>query len=356
MNHHSVDPAFWSPARSERRQEPEATPALGPARWVRLGAQGEREVPVPLAASDQQLIFQSPDTRLGVFAAAPKDLTFRFSGLPGEHMLVFPKRSVRIQHQGRRAFVVDPTGVVLLDPEQIFFRSPVDPEGDRSVWLAPSNRVLQRVAEAELGNAGARRLFEGGFSLAAQPIDTQTFQLLHQLAALLIDGRRVGPELVDGVAEEVLRRVLRPSPAGPRRGVGIQQLEGRTQHFDELVQETLAIVGERFRSDFAVCDIAKQLCCSYSRLSAEFKRRTGETLHQYRIQLRLRRALLELLEGHDGLAELATHLGFSTHSHFTSSFRATFGVPPSEVGRRFDERSLREALEAAQSRAEMRSA
>jgi AraC-like DNA-binding protein len=107
-------------------------------------------------------------------------------------------------------------------------------------------------------------------------------------------------------------------------------------------------MGERFATDFAVADVARQLGCSYSRLSAEFKRRTGKTLHQYRIQLRLRRAFVELLAGRDGLADLASSLGFSTHSHFTSSFRAAFGLPPSDLGRRIDERSFRQALAALQ--------
>jgi AraC-like DNA-binding protein len=47
------------------------------------------------------------------------------------------------------------------------------------------------------------------------------------------------------------------------------------------------------------------------------------------MQLRLSRALVELPHAND-LTTLAFDLGFSSHSHFTVSFRRAFGCTPSE--------------------------
>lgn len=57
-------------------------------------------------------------------------------------------------------------------------------------------------------------------------------------------------------------------------------------------------------------------------------RYTGYTLHAFQTQLRLRMALKYLREGNAGLSALALRLGFSHHSHFTSSFRRSFQLTP----------------------------
>ena len=58
------------------------------------------------------------------------------------------------------------------------------------------------------------------------------------------------------------------------------------------------------------------------------QRLEGVSLHQYSVQLRLARSLVDLPHASD-ITRLASHLGFSTHSHFTSSFRRAFGCTPS---------------------------
>ena len=55
------------------------------------------------------------------------------------------------------------------------------------------------------------------------------------------------------------------------------------------------------------------------------------SLHAYRNQLRLRAALERLHEPGVELIEIALDLGFSSHSHFTETFRRSFGKTPSVV-------------------------
>jgi AraC-like DNA-binding protein len=56
-------------------------------------------------------------------------------------------------------------------------------------------------------------------------------------------------------------------------------------------------------------------------------------LHGDRNELRLRCALERLERDDCDLTRLALDLGYSSHSHFTSSFRVLFGVPPSAIRR-----------------------
>ena len=60
-----------------------------------------------------------------------------------------------------------------------------------------------------------------------------------------------------------------------------------------------------------------------------FRERTGRTLTEYLHDLRLRAAVDRL--GEASLSRLAADLGYASPSHFTDRFRATFGVPPSQL-------------------------
>ena len=59
-----------------------------------------------------------------------------------------------------------------------------------------------------------------------------------------------------------------------------------------------------------------------------FKLSTGTTPHQYVMRQRVERAQELLREGPTPLAQVATHVGFETQSHFTSVFRRLSGVTP----------------------------
>jgi transcriptional regulator GlxA family with amidase domain len=54
-------------------------------------------------------------------------------------------------------------------------------------------------------------------------------------------------------------------------------------------------------------------------------------LHQYRQDLRLRWSLEGVIESRRPLVDIALDAGFSSHSHFTSSFRRQFAETPSRV-------------------------
>jgi AraC-like DNA-binding protein len=61
-----------------------------------------------------------------------------------------------------------------------------------------------------------------------------------------------------------------------------------------------------------------------------FREVTGQTLHEYRLDLRVR-AALEMLESGADLSRVAQDLGFASHSHFTSVFRRRAGMTPSRM-------------------------
>jgi AraC-like DNA-binding protein len=74
--------------------------------------------------------------------------------------------------------------------------------------------------------------------------------------------------------------------------------------------------------------IAAQLDVSPAYLTDLFRRHEGLSIARYQRRLRLSRALVELPDTAD-IAALALELGFSSHAHFSTAFRATYGMTPS---------------------------
>lgn len=103
----------------------------------------------------------------------------------------------------------------------------------------------------------------------------------------------------------------------------------------DAVEAARDVIARRYRENLSLSQIAREVCTSVFHLSRVFHARTGFSLHAYRNHLRLRTALERLAEHNVDLTDLALDLGFSSHSHFTETFRRTFGRTPSAVRRSF---------------------
>lgn len=121
-----------------------------------------------------------------------------------------------------------------------------------------------------------------------------------------------------------------PSPAWRgRAGRGRAQLIGAAK---ELICSA--------RQPRTLTNIAAQLDVSPAYLTDAFRRQEGLSIARYQRRLRLSRALIELPHTED-ISALALELGFSSHAHFSTAFRATYGETPSMYRRRVRGRSER---------------
>jgi AraC-like DNA-binding protein len=80
---------------------------------------------------------------------------------------------------------------------------------------------------------------------------------------------------------------------------------------------------------FSLMQVARAVPLSPSAASRIFHRSTGVPLRMYVRRLRLRTALARIVDGHD-LSQIALQLGFFDHAHFSKTFRAEFGISPSQ--------------------------
>ncbi len=87
-----------------------------------------------------------------------------------------------------------------------------------------------------------------------------------------------------------------------------------------------------FDEALSLARLAQDCGASPFHASRVYRRITGCSLHRQLNRLRLREALFRLPDMRGRLTELALELGFSSHSHFSSAFRAEYGQTPSALG------------------------
>lgn len=101
---------------------------------------------------------------------------------------------------------------------------------------------------------------------------------------------------------------------------------------DDVATAARELLARRATEPLTLEAIARAVGVSSFHLCRAFREVTGVTLHQYRDVLRLTQAL-EWIDAGADLSAIALEAGYSSHSHFTSAFRRTFGVTPSAARR-----------------------
>ena len=84
---------------------------------------------------------------------------------------------------------------------------------------------------------------------------------------------------------------------------------------------------------WTLSDLSKRVNCSPYHLTRIFREELGIPLHQYQLRMRIAKSLNALLDTKDDVTTIALDSGFFSHSHFTSAFRQTIGISPTEFRR-----------------------
>lgn len=98
----------------------------------------------------------------------------------------------------------------------------------------------------------------------------------------------------------------------------------------DRVREAVAVAPERKWSLAELADIAS---LSPYHLAHLFRDEVGIPVHAYVLRARLSKALSAVLDSDTGITHIALEAGFASHSHFTSRFRALFGITPGQLRR-----------------------
>lgn len=257
------------------------------------------------------------------FHVAVDDPRFELAGQISNPEFVFPRRGVWIEHSSRPAFIAEPTLVTFYYGRESYRRLPIRDDGDRCDWYAIEPGTLREMLARLDPEAAAR---PDPFRFPFLKVDPTSLLLERQVAEQIrqpdVDALRVEETLLS-VLYRILRRAYESSPAAATVGE-----RSTAREAVGLVRcSVLRDLGHRW----TLAELAACAGLSPFQLCRAFRRSAGRTVHGWILDLRLRESLERLLAGEKDLGRLALELGFSSHSHFTTAFRATFGSTPSAI-------------------------
>lgn len=271
-----------------------------------------------------RIVFDSGLVRMGAFRCHPSHPSFQDSGASRNFCFVFPRTAVEIHHEHERPFVANPNVVTFYNRAQPYRRSAISAEGDRCDWFGVDVEIVRDVVRAF--DAKVDACPEAPFRLTRGWSDAYTYLLQRRAFQRVVTGDAVEPlaveELVVSLLERVVRSAYGPPTAKPQSILPRQR---------EVVRHTEWILSARVEECLTLRDVADEVGMSAYHLCRLFYRATGTTLHDYRQKLRLRGSLEGIVESSRPLVDIALESGFSSHSHFTSTFHREFARTPSSI-------------------------
>jgi AraC family transcriptional regulator len=232
--------------------------------------------------------------------------------------LVFPYRGTYVRHIGETLAVAEANQVLFFNEAEGYRISHPVAGGDASLSLSIAPSLLVELAPISLLNEPSRLAFR----LQRLRIDARA----QALVAMLRHSLR--QNIAERLEAESLALTLVQRALGPRTARAAGASIGRQR----IVDRVKLLLASDLTRRWTLSDIAAEIPGSPVYLTQIFQQVEGMPLYRYQLRLRLARAL-DLLDQYEDLTDLALDLGFSSHSHFSASFRQTYGQTPSEFKR-----------------------
>ncbi|MEO6888566.1 MAG: AraC family transcriptional regulator [Ktedonobacteraceae bacterium] len=178
------------------------------------------------------------------------------------------------------------------------------------IWVAPALQERLSGGDALLPD---RAMVNGN--------DDVVSTLLASLSKEVVAGRTPGAAYVEHLAALMLLRLADPRPAASQ-SVGRGFLPRKALSY---VQE---YIEAHLGADISLADLAGLLALPIDTFARQFRATTGISPYAYVITRRVEQACSLLCETDLPISEIALVLGFSSQSHFTTTFRRTQGVTP----------------------------
>jgi AraC-like DNA-binding protein len=270
----------------------------------------------------ERLLFRSSVVTIGRFDCEVRNPLFRDSGATANDLVVFPRSSVGIVHDGRPLFVSTTTNVNFYNRGQRYTRKRID-DRDRCDWFALDREQSQELSR----HKGAKS--NRPFSFTHGPLDPAHFLAERRLIQEISAGRLSALEI-----EERTLTMLRDLVDAAHRAWSAPSTASRpspTRKHRDLAEGAKAILTDSMDDRLSLGQIANELGVSPFHLSRVFRSVTGKTLADFRKELRLFRAADVIADTALDLTTVAADHGFVSHSHLTFDFRRRFGVTPSRL-------------------------
>lgn len=256
----------------------------------------------------------------------------------GEHLIVFPRAGAFVRHVNGRDVLADANHVLFFNSDESYRVSHPVPGGDDCTTFSFAPGVLRDAVARH--DAAVRDRPTRMFPLTHGLSDRRSF-VLQQALRRCVCGPPCRDISVDELALDLLDSVVGSALRAPRRRTPGSRPATWRAHA-EMAHAARTVLAQRYHEPLCLGDVAEAVYCSPYHLARLFRRNVGMPIHRYLTRLRLREAVQRLADGNPSLTDLALDLGFSSHSHFTDTFRREFGATPSAFRDRLTATRLRQ--------------
>ncbi len=246
-----------------------------------------------------------------------------------DHHVVVPHRGVFVKHVGKRRYVAHPAAVLFFTAGREYRVSHPFGNGDDCSSLRFAPQVLQEALDSAYGG-GVHE--SAPFDAIGTAVAPPAAELLAARRLPMLTKSGASTLEIEETALSLLRDALR---AGRKSALGAHRArrvdtEMRTRRWAEEVELHLAAnPGRRW----TLAALGREVGCSSYHLARRFRAVSGKSIHRSLMAIRLAIAAERALDGEDDLSALAQELGFASHAHLTTAFRAAYGLPPSALRR-----------------------
>lgn len=237
----------------------------------------------------------------------------------------FPQQGVYVHSVGRREVVADTNQVVIINEDEPYQVSHPIPGGDATLTVGVDRATLLEITPPEYRQTRGRP----ALNRSGLRIDARTQLLAAQLR------QRMSRRSIDRLeAESQLLQLIRHT-LGDTGSHTARQGHGHTEKMADDVK--LLLASDPWRR-WTLAEMADKVSVTPVYLTDAFRRVEGVPLYRYHLRMRLALALNLLADCND-LTTLAIDLGFASHSHFSASFKRTYGLTPSDFQRSIGDRT-----------------
>ena len=286
---------------------------------------------------EERWLFRSPFVSIGLLDVPPgAEAWHRPCVTSGPVQIAFPSRAIRTVVEGLPSEVGDrvitPLEAMLAEGEWVYRRHTVDPRGERSAVFQFADAAV-RSAVAVHNPAGAAG--DGpAFDVGVAGVGPAVYARQRRLVRRLLGAEPIDPLAVEEEAAAVLRATTAHAarlPTGRVRS-GRAHASTRDAHA-EAVREAMVYLERCAHERVGLDDVGRAAHMSPAHFARVFKARTGLTVAAALMQVRLRRALGDVLDSQDPLWRIASRHGFADSAHLSNTFRRAFGAVPSVIRR-----------------------
>lgn len=235
-----------------------------------------------------------------------RDTDTELRGYNADFQLALPYRGL-FEYSVGKPTLLDPNQILLAAGEREFAeRQPIATVGHSAILLTPDVETVSDLRQCISGDAPPLD--------AAVPTTLALRVMLQKWLSI-----KLGWEATALERDEL-------GIATIREAFHCKAIDGATN--TPLIAKAKEIIHAHFDEPLSLKEIAAQLGVSPVYLTQSFSRSQGLPLYRYQLHLRLARAMVEL-PGTEDITSLALDLGFSSHSHFSTAFKAFAHQSPS---------------------------